>query len=295
MKYAEAPPLHPHSLQTIRPLIRADSLKLRRLALLGARHGPDWWLRYSPPWFGYAFAALLPEQRRRLRANFEQLGVGGRLASWQTFAQYAACLAEGMALAAGREVDVKAEVQGAEHLSAALELGRGVVVVTAHVGPWDAAAPLLARDHGVKVSVVMRRELNGPARELHDGLRAKAGVTVLHVGGHPLDALRLRQGLGPGRALAFQLDRFGARTGVLRALPSGPFRLAALCGAPLVPVFASRRGVFDYQLRVSEPLLLPKRPTAAEFAGAEASVLSLLNDWIQSHPTQWFDFSAAEP
>src|SRR5690606_26145584 len=77
VKYAEAPPLHPHSLQTIRPLIRADSLKLRRLALLGARHGPDWWLRYSPPWFGYAFAALLPEQRRRLRANFEQLGVGG--------------------------------------------------------------------------------------------------------------------------------------------------------------------------------------------------------------------------
>lgn len=280
------PALHPTW-----PLIRSDSLQLRRLALLGARYGPSWWLRYSPAWFGYAFAALLPQQRRRLHANFEQLGVDSRLAGWRTFAEYARCLAEGLALAAGRDVDLKLEVHGGNHLRDALALGRGVIVVTAHVGPWDAAAPMLARDHEVKVSVVMRREPNQAAREFHDRLRAQAGVEVLHVDSHPLDALRLRSALGPGRAIAFQLDRFGARSGLIQALPSGPFRLAALCGAPIVSVFAARRDLFDYELSVSAPLLLPKRPTAAELAAAEASVLAELNRWLRSHPTQWFDFA----
>ncbi|MCA9647398.1 MAG: hypothetical protein KC492_42200, partial [Myxococcales bacterium] len=61
-------------------MLSADSLSLRRLALLGARHGPDWWLRYSPPLIGVAFAALMPEQRRHIAANLATLGVRSRIA-----------------------------------------------------------------------------------------------------------------------------------------------------------------------------------------------------------------------
>ena len=35
----------------------------RRLAYLGARHGPLFWLHYSPPMFGWLAAVLLARQR----------------------------------------------------------------------------------------------------------------------------------------------------------------------------------------------------------------------------------------
>lgn len=263
---------------------------MRRLALLGARHGPDWWLRYSPPLIGVAFAALMPEQRRHIAANLATLGVRSRIATLSTFASYAACLAEGMALAAGREVSPRVDVEGAGHLDDALSDGRGVILVTAHVGPWDAAAPLLARRRDLEVSIVMRRERDGAARAFHDDLRASGGVRVLHVGGDPLEALNLRSALGPGRALAFQLDRFES-SGLPESVPEGPFRLAALTGAPLVAVFAARTGVFDYRLQIEAPRRYPRRAARSDLAAERERMLGVLLEWIRRYPTQWFDFA----
>ncbi|MGE0326038.1 MAG: hypothetical protein AB7S68_27165 [Polyangiaceae bacterium] len=271
-------------------MVYADSLSLRRLALLGARHGPDWWLRYSPPLIGLTFAALMPEQRKHVAANLKRLGLPSRLATLRTFASYAACLAEGMALAAGRDVTPHVDVDGAEHLDTALADGRGVILATAHVGPWDAAAPLLARRRDLEVSIVMRRERDGAARAFHDGLREGGGVQVLHVGGDPLEALNLRRALGPGRALAFQLDRWQS-SGLPSSVPEGPFRLAALTGAPLVGVFAARCGVFDYQLRIEPPKRFARRASRAELAKAQQELLGVLIEWIRRYPTQWFDFA----
>lgn len=275
-----------------RPLISADSLRLRRLALLGARHGPDWWLRYSPPVIGVAFAALLPEHRRHVSHNLERLGLPSRTGALRTFASYAACLAEGMALSAGRGVTPNVQVDGAEHLDAALADGRGVILVTGHVGPWDAAAPLLAQRRDLEVSIVMRREPDQRARDFHDGLRQGGGVQVLHVGGDPLDALSLRRGLGPRRALAFQLDRW-KRAGIPDQVPEGPFRLAALTGAPLLGVFAARKGVFDYRLHIEAPRRFERRGDPARLAEARREMLDVLLEWIRRYPTQWFDFEPA--
>lgn len=273
-------------------LLSPDSLKLRRLALLGARHGPDWWLRYSPPAIGVAFAVLLPQQRRHIERNLKRLGLSSRTGALRTFAAYAACLAEGMALSAGRRVTPKVQVDGAAHLDAALADGRGVILVTAHVGPWDAAAPLLAQRRDLEVSVVMRREPDHRARDFHDALREGGGVQVLHVGGDPLDALSLRRGLGPGRALAFQLDRWQG-SGIPEQVPEGPFRLAALTGAPLLGVFAARKAAFEYHLRIEAPRRFERRGDETRLAEARREMLDVLLEWIRRHPTQWFDFEPA--
>ncbi|MEZ4234371.1 MAG: lysophospholipid acyltransferase family protein [Polyangiaceae bacterium] len=267
----------------------ADSLSLRRLALLGARFGPDWWLRYSPPLIGLVFAGLLPEQRRHVARNLEALGVRSPLAPLRTFASYAACLAEGLALAGGRSVEPQVEVTGAHHLSEVLRSPHGVILVTAHVGPWDAAAPLLARRGELEVSIVMRREPDARARAFHDDLRRTAGVQVVHVGEHPLEALGLRRALGPGRALAFQLDRWQA-PGLPSSVPEGPFRLASLTGAPLISVFAARVGMFDYRLRIDAPRRFPRRGAGAAIARGREELLAALLEWIRCYPTQWFDF-----
>ena len=125
---------------------------LRRLAYGGARYGPRFWVKYSPTFFGLAFACALPAERAKIRGSLRMLlgrrsGVEEHLDVLRTFVAYAHCLTESLAVERPEAVAAVPTVRGAEHLRAALAGGRGAIIATAHAGAWDAAARFLARDH----------------------------------------------------------------------------------------------------------------------------------------------------
>jgi len=130
-------------------------------------------------------------------------------------------------------------------------------------------------------------------------VRERSGVRVMHVGDHPLDALPLLRHVRNGGAVAIQLDRAppGGRFldvelfGAPERLPEGPFRLAALSGAPIVPIFAHRRGYFRYEVSIAAPIAVPRRATQLELQRAAASAAGIMQAFISRHPTEWFHFS----
>ncbi len=284
-----------------------DGAFWRKLAHAGARHGPSFWVRYSPSVFGTAFALALPRARRQVRDTLrwvqgEQPALQESRAVLSTFTSYAHCLAE--ALAAGRPESERARltVLGEDELARALAGGRGVIVVTAHAGPWDALTRALGQRTRAEVVVVMQRERDREARDLHDGVREREGVRVLHVGEDLLAGVSLLRHLERGGIVALQLDR-GAPSG--RALsaklfqrpfrvPEGPFRLAQLSGAPIVPVFARRVGFFDYEVRVRPAVTLSRSADAVERRAAAQTSVDALEAFLSEHPTQWFRFDGAD-
>jgi len=253
--------------------------------------------------FGLAFALALPEARRTVRGNLrrvlgERASVSEQIDVLRTFTSYASCLAEALAAERPEAQAMRPQLRGGEHLSQAIAAGRGVVIATAHTGPWDAAARLLARDHALDVMVVMTREPDARARALHDAVRSRSGVRVLHVGGHALDALPVYQHLRRGGAVAVQIDRVPPGSRHLSVplfetpfrMPLGPFLLAARTGAPIVPMFAHRRGYFDYEVWVGRMLDLPRRPRAVDLDRAALRTAQALERFLRAHPTQWFAF-----
>lgn len=279
---------------------RREGAWLRRLAHWGAVRGPRAFLRYSPAPIGAAFVAL-PDVRRQVVDNLRR--VHGPRSAWReqldamdTLSNYAACFAE--AMASGRpDTAPRVAVQGAERLRAAIAEG-GVVLVTAHIGPWELTAQLLGSDLSVEAVLVMERETNAAARELQDSYRSQRGLKVLHVGEHPTDALPLIAHLKKGGVAALQLDRAPPSGRVLSVslfgepftVPEGPFRLAALSGAAVVPVFARRLGFFDYELEVSEPIRLGRRAGHDELLAAAQAGASAMEAFVRRSPTQWFHF-----
>jgi phosphatidylinositol dimannoside acyltransferase len=278
---------------------------LRRLAYLGARYGPTFWVRYSPPWFGALFALALPDVRRDVRDNLRRVhgprpGMVERRDVLKTFTDYASCLAESLAAERDDARHARVVVQGGEYLRDAVAAGRGAVLVTAHAGPWDVAARFFADRFGVKVAVVMEAEPDRSARALHDDVRRRSGVEVLRVGDGPTDGLSVLRHVRAGGIAAFQIDRAArSRRSVATSLfgrsfdvPEGPFRLAELAGAPIIPLFAAREGYFDYRIEVEAPIVLSPRGDAAELGRAAQSVALALERFVRAHPTQWFHFGS---
>jgi KDO2-lipid IV(A) lauroyltransferase len=293
--------LLPHA--AIRDALRPDSLLWRRAIAAGVSFGPDPWVRYSPPFFGLAFGAALPRKRNAVRANLRRvLGPRPHLRELvdvaAVFTNYASCLTEALLLGSQRGYKLVTRSRGVENYFESASEGRGVIIATAHTGGWEVAGPVLSSVHPADVVVVMQRERDERARAIQDEARARAGVKVVHVGDTPLDALALLGHLKKRSVVAMQIDRVppGVRSrtvpffGAPWALPEGPFSLAALSGAPLVPVFTRRIGFMEYEAIVAPPIRLPRRPSEEELSRAATSLTAAFEDFLRAYPTQWFHF-----
>ncbi len=296
-------------IRSARAELAHDSEFWRRFAKLGAEKGPSWFVEWSPYFFGLSAAALVPKARRSVLANLRRIRGPKGVASdvidvARTFTGYAGCLAEGLG-AGGRHGHKRpsALVFGARNMEMALALKHGVIFVTAHTGGWESAGPVLAKEHGLRMLMVMNTERDPGAQALHDTARKQAGLGFVHVGRDPLASLDLLRHLRGGGAIAMQIDRVpkGVRGRRVRFLgedgtvPEGPIRMAAASGAPIVPIFCSRTGYREYAFELHDAIHVARRPTEAEVDEAATKMADALSSFLKRNPTQWFHFNTSGP
>jgi KDO2-lipid IV(A) lauroyltransferase len=284
--------------------LRPDSRFWRTAIRAGAEHGPDFFVRHSPPLFGLAFAAALPRLRARVRENLRRArGDVGPLRDArdvaEVFANFASSLTEAFATASDRGERLVCSIDGEAGFLAGRAMRRGMIVLTAHTSGWHAAGPVLATDDALPALLVMRRERDAAAGAIQELARERLGARALQLdGSDPLAALPLLPHLRAGGVVAFQIDRVPAEVrgrsvellGERALLPEGPFRLAALSGAPIVVVLGRRLGYMRYALEAGAPIVLSRRPSDAELDGAACDVARAVDRFVRAHPTHWFDF-----
>src|SRR6185369_1128253 len=155
--------------------LRVDGLWWRKFATLGSVYGPQWWKRYSPPVIAAALFAFIAPNRRGAISNVERvLGTRERSvtvpAALRMFVEFAHCMTETMEFFGSRPHPVRVDVPEPDLLATAIELGRGVIVVTGHLGNWDVAAADL-RKYGRSVTIVMAHEANATTHEYVQRMR----------------------------------------------------------------------------------------------------------------------------
>lgn len=282
---------------------RHDSVLWRRAMREGVLRGPEAFVRYSPPFFGLLFSALLPRQRTAVRRNIQRvLGSPGPLAETigaaRVFSNFASCLTEAFLIGSERGNRLQARCVNHDLFARATAKGRGVILATAHTGGWQAAGPVLGSVYSADVLMVMQRERDGRAQALQDAARDKAGIHIAHVGDSPLNALPLLAHLRRGGVLAVQIDRLPAGMrghdvelfGEPFRIPEGPLVLASLSGAPILPVFTRRLGFMEYEVFLGEAVDLPRRPSAEELDRAARRLAAEMERFVRANPTQWFHF-----
>jgi lauroyl/myristoyl acyltransferase len=277
----------------------------RRAALWGSSRTPEWFVRAAPPVVGLIVCALAGEPRRRIARNLALLRAGrgpirDALDVGRTFVAYASCLAEILGAGSPRGRLPEVLVHGEPHALGALADARGVILATAHTGGWESVGPVLTRDLGVRVMIAESPERDAGSGAIQDAVRRAQGLLVAHVGDDPLSALPLARHLRGGGAVAIQLDRLPA--GLRRRavtlfgrpghVPEGPLRLAAVTGAPILPVFTARTGHRSYEVHLYPALRLPRDASPGQLDRAAQTLGDAMQAFLRAHPTQWFHFGA---
>jgi lauroyl/myristoyl acyltransferase len=208
------------------------------------------------------------------------------------FRHFATCFADLITTNRGADLEaLVAAVDGAPALARAAGAGRGLVVLTAHLGNWELAGRLLARHDARPIHVVVAAEAD-PAVERF--LRGGPAPVRFVTRTAPTASLSLVAALRRGEIVALQGDRaLGTRSdarvpffGAPAAFPLGPFVLARAAGAPVTTAFCLLDGDGRYRVSIAEPWWVE--------AGGEAAALGrwvrVLEEAVGRHPEQWFNF-----
>jgi lauroyl/myristoyl acyltransferase len=281
---------------------RYDAGFWRAFAKWGATRLPKWWLKYSPGPIGLGVGGALPHVRRLILENLRLVhGTRSRIVESldvaATLANYGHVLAEGFAAGCDDPPVFRYTVEGREHLLHARDNQKGAILVTAHAGSWDVAGGVMNL-RGFDLAIAMAPERDAEARRISDEARHRMGLKVFHVGDDPLSALPLAQHIRKGGAVALQIDRVpdGMRTrastffGKRWNVPLGPFQLAQVTGAPILPVFTARLDFAHHLVKSDPPIFIPRRATQADLDRAFGAAMGAVERFVKRFPTQWFHF-----
>lgn len=185
-----------------------------------------------------------------------------------------------------QEVLESAEVFGLEHLTTAESVGKGVLVVTGHLGNFERFGHYCTAS-GRSIAVVARDANQSEMQDRIAKVRANTRVEFLSRGeaARPI-LVKLRRkeliGLLPDQNTDESfVPFFGKPCGTVL----GPAVLHQRTGAPILPAFCVRTGVGRYRIIVKEPIDLENREKEPE--AIMAQVNAVLESVIRDYPEQW--------
>lgn len=252
---------------------------------------------------GLAYLAL-GSARRRIRARLAA-GLGMERAPESmvrgVFAAIGRTLADTLFLLRRSEKASRSlALDAASHavFRAALDEGRGVVFVAAHLGPWERMAALLVEE-GFGVSAVARESYDPRLTELYEAIRRPRGVRSIYRKS-PGAPVAIARELSRGGAVGFLID-LPARVPCVRArlfgeeadVPIGPVRIALARRAAVVVGTCAPPPALPNESKGVPTVLITRvrtddlRPGPEGEAELMARLAAALEDRISRWPEAW--------
>jgi KDO2-lipid IV(A) lauroyltransferase len=183
-------------------------------------------------------------------------------------------------------------IEGEEHIYEALASGKGCILLTGHLGFWEAGSfvfPVLGLPTAIVAKPMKNPLVDGYFRRLRESY-----------GGYVIDsrkgARRIFKALQNNHLVGILMDQHTARNQAVRV----PFfgrpayttpviaQLAMKFQVPVVPVFAYRDSRNTYQVRVSPPLVLETDLSEKGILTGTTLLTTMIEEGIQHDIGQWF-------
>ena len=183
--------------------------------------------------------------------------------------------------------------EGLEHYLAARDQGKGVLILTGHLGAWELSS-FYHSLMGYPMSIVIRRLDNPLVDNLVNHIRCLHGNQVLHKDDFARGLLgSMRRGETVGILMDTNMTppqgAFVDFFGHAACTASGMARVAMKTGATVLPGFLLwEEATQQYVLRFGAPLTLPTSENGeADVLAHTALFTKVIEDYIRQYPDQW--------
>ncbi len=195
-------------------------------------------------------------------------------------------------------VEKNVTIQGRESLDKALKLGRGVLLLSAHLGNWELGAMVLSM-LGYRVNVVAWTHKNRLVNNFFVQQRQGKGVGVIPLGTgirRVFCALKNNESV----AVLGDIDYTDPETGIAvklfgrdTVMPKGPAALSLKTACPIVPVFMLRERGNKFKFVFKEPLIYKAtKSKECDLISLTEKVAQAIESYIGLYPEQWFMLTA---
>jgi KDO2-lipid IV(A) lauroyltransferase len=175
--------------------------------------------------------------------------------------------------------------------------GRGVLLLTPHLGNWEFGAPFL-RQRGVSLQVITQAEPQDSLTHLRQASRQRWGIETLVIGENPFAFVEVIRRLEAGATIALLVDRPPAHSAITVKLfghrfsaSIAPAELARATGCALLPVCIPRGGA-GYSAEVLPDIIYDRLAIGTREARANLTqeIMKQFEPVIRRHLAQWFHF-----
>jgi Kdo2-lipid IVA lauroyltransferase/acyltransferase len=191
-----------------------------------------------------------------------------------------------------KQITEKIVVENREYLDEALSKGKGLMMITGHMGNWE-ILPHVPRILGIQFCIMADMREDEKIEAIVDSIRSRSGATILPPTGK---ALMLIKELKKGRTIGMVVDKRGAKKDALfcplLGIPAptnpAPAFLAIKGDAVILPVYGVKLdGIHHFRFQ---------KPVEASSFGQGKEAIQALSEYMQSwvasvveqYPDQWF-------
>ena len=241
------------------------------------------------------------------RASYDYLQrIIGRPANWRMVYRHIHCFAstilDRIYLLTDnlRKFDVR--TFGLDELHAQMRPDRGMLLLGAHVGSFEALRVLSLQRPDVKVRVVLNTQQTPAMTELLHALNPEIAKNVIDASrpGHEV-VFALHDAMNEGALATLLGDRARPNEATIEIdflgapaqFPVAPFLIASMLKVPVVLCLGLYRGGRSYDLvfeTLAEQLDLPRRGREAELRAFVQRYAQRLEHYVRAYPYNWFNF-----
>ena len=188
-------------------------------------------------------------------------------------------------------------VVGFDRLLEGRAKGKGVLLMTAHLGNWEIGGLMLAEVRQ-PIHVVLVPDIYPAVERVRRRLHERAGVTEIPIDRSFGPTLHVMRALEANGIVAMQGDRDFNNTGIAvpffgrdAFFPRGPLRVAMATQAVVLPAFIVRVPDGRYRAVLEEPLAIERGGDREEALRENLRrYVAILERYIRASPEQWYCF-----
>lgn len=196
-----------------------------------------------------------------------------------------------------RFIKEKIDIRNREYLQEALKSGRGVILLTAHLGNWELGGLVMGM-LGYPILAITLSHKERPVNQLFNAQRESRGVTAVPI---KQAVHRCLNALKENKIVALLADRDFTSSGekvtflgheVL--IPKGAALFSYKTGAAILPTFLLREGEDSFILQFEKPIYPPFSESGhiedKDMIALVRQYARVMEEKIRAYPTQWMMF-----